>query len=160
MPSEAVDHRTASEETLIDLCYSSSSPALNNPECGRKVVKISDHAAIKYGYGVTHREAATQELAHRHANVSNIFRVPEVYRFFKSTYRAFEEYSASDELGYLVMEFVPGQCIDAIGPQPTSGPCGTDRCLDQIPLADSHSAWSKSPGTSRWWKTEGLHIRG
>lgn len=56
----AVDHGAASEETLIELCHNASSPVLNNPDFGRKVVKISNHTFIRYGPGFTHREGATQ----------------------------------------------------------------------------------------------------
>ena len=60
MRVKTVDYCIASEETLIQLCHNSSSPILNNPDFRRKVVKIPDHAFIKYGPGFTQWEDATQ----------------------------------------------------------------------------------------------------
>ena len=61
MGIQAVNHRTASQETLVKLCHNAFSAVLNDPDSGWKAVKSPDHMARKYGPGVTCRVAATQE---------------------------------------------------------------------------------------------------
>lgn len=68
---------------------------------GDRVIKVSDHIAVKYGYGVTAAEAATQEFAYNPVN-SNIVHIPRVYRFI-------EPKGSVRTKGHLFMEYVPGQ---------------------------------------------------
>ena len=140
MGTNAVDHHTVSEETLIELCRSSSAQLVSNPELnGRKVVKISDRAVIKYGMGVTRREADTQDYVSRHAKGSTLLRVPEVYRFFTSLYGDYNY-----EYGYLVMEYIPGLCLDVIDlnqhPHVLERIASSLRYLWQIPVPHDEQA--------------------
>ncbi|MCJ1399198.1 hypothetical protein MMC11_002400 [Xylographa trunciseda] len=102
--STRIDYHNASEKSLVDACKSGQYPIIGGCEFGRHVVLIENDAVIKYGYGVTAAEAATQAYVHSHVDIS-IFRVPKVYRFF-------EEESDLGSIGYLVMEFIEGTTLD------------------------------------------------
>lgn len=66
------------------------------------MVKISDDAVVKCGFGITQLEAANQEHAYRIVD-AKIIRVPRVYRFF-----------ARDYDGYLIMEYIDGQPVSSV----------------------------------------------
>lgn len=68
---------------------------------GDRVVKVSDHIAVKYGYGVTAGEASTQEFAYNNID-PDIVHIPRVYRFIEAK-------GSSRTKGYLFMEYVSGQ---------------------------------------------------
>ncbi|KAK9849880.1 hypothetical protein MYU51_013051 [Penicillium brevicompactum] len=72
---------------------------------GDKVIKISDHIAVKYG-GVQVSEATTQEFAFNRVD-RNIVHVPEVYRFI-------EPKPSTNPHGYLFMEYVEGRNLNDI----------------------------------------------
>lgn len=62
----AWDIATFNEEWLIDLCHKAEKErgVIGGLMEGDRVIKVSDHIAVKYGYGVTAAEAATQEFAY------------------------------------------------------------------------------------------------
>jgi aminoglycoside phosphotransferase (APT) family kinase protein len=98
------DVRTASQKWLINLCQSveKKEGMIGGLVEGNRVIKISEKIAVKYGFGVTATEAATQDFAYRNIDPS-IARVPKVYRFFQ------DESDVSCIRGYLFMEYVPGR---------------------------------------------------
>ena len=91
---------TATNDELVALCTSPTCEILGG-QCdgGRKVVKISDQAVIKFGIGVTEVEANNQRVARRLVD-PDVIRVPLVYRSF-----------TKGSLGYIVMEYVKGQVL-------------------------------------------------
>lgn len=70
---------------------------------GKRIIKISDHEAVKWGPDVTNEEAENQQIAYKRVD-RRIVRIPRVYAFF------------SDEQGwgYIVMEFIKGRIIDLL----------------------------------------------
>lgn len=58
------DIATVNEERLIDLCHKAEKEigATRGLTEGDQVIQLSDHIAVKYGYGVIAVEVATQEL--------------------------------------------------------------------------------------------------
>lgn len=72
---------------------------------GNHIVRISDRVVVKYGYGVSSGEAATQGYAYRHLDQRRI-RVPRVYRFFQ------DWSDPSWPKGHLVMEYIPGKTLE------------------------------------------------
>ncbi|KAI4150813.1 MAG: hypothetical protein LQ340_003883 [Diploschistes diacapsis] len=101
-----IDYHNCSNQSLVDACKPGEYPVIGGCEFGRHVVRIANDAVIKYGYGVTAAEAATQAFVHSHVDVS-MFRVPKVYRFF-------EEEADLGNIGYLVMEFIKGTRLDKL----------------------------------------------
>ena len=97
------DIATVNEEWLIDLCHKIEKErgVIGGLMEGDRVIKVSDRIAVKYGYGVTAAEAATQEFAYNRVD-SNIVHIPRVYRFI-------EPKGSARTKGYLFMEYVPGQ---------------------------------------------------
>lgn len=98
------DIQTASEEWLISLCEGAKNERIGCQDGGNWVIKLSDEIAVKFGYGVTAAEAATQEFAHKYVDPS-IVRVPRVYRFFRSPTKF------SMENGYLFMQYISGPTL-------------------------------------------------
>ncbi|KAF9888869.1 hypothetical protein FE257_008238 [Aspergillus nanangensis] len=100
------DVLTASEEFLADLSHKTqeNEGRIGGEFGGPGVVKLSPQIAVKLGHGITASEAATQDFAHKNLDPSVAY-VPKVYRYFRS--RSASEYG--DELGYLFMEYIPGQ---------------------------------------------------
>ena len=154
MGSRAIDYRIASEEILIELCHSSSSPELNDPCFRRNGVgqKSPDQAAIKYCFGITRWEAARREKASRYANGTNILRIWEVDQML-DVHNATRANTA-----VLPWSFLQG-CSQGDWPGSASRPRGTDHCFLKAPRAGPHSESSASPGSLGWKTTTGLHHR-
>lgn len=98
------DVATLDEEWLIDLCHTAEreNGVIGGLLEGDRIIKVSDHIAVKYGYGVTAAVAATQEFTYSRVD-SSIVHIPRVYHFVEAkgpSARAKE---------YLFMEYVPGQ---------------------------------------------------
>ena len=94
-----IDIHTATIDALVAICSSPSCEILGEilEGSGRRVVKISEQAVIKFGIRITESEANNQIGAYLLLEPS-IVRVPWVYRFFtKGNY------------GYIVMEYSKGQ---------------------------------------------------
>lgn len=75
------------------------------------LLRMNEHAIVKFGTPVTASEAANQQYAWRRleSNSFHSVRVPRVYRFFQDS-TCPEDYW-QDPVGYLVMEFVPGTAL-------------------------------------------------
>lgn len=101
----AWDIATASDKWLIDLCHQAEKEGNNigGEEYGDRIIKVSQQIAVKYGYGVTASEAATQDFAYRSVD-PRVVHIPRVYRFIESN-------ESSDPKGYLFMEYVPGRSL-------------------------------------------------
>ena len=103
--SPEIDVHTATVDALVAFCSSPSCERLGEGYdivCGRKIVKVSEQAVIKFGIGVTETEAYNQRGAY-HLLDSSIVRVPRVYRFF-----------IQGQNGYLVMEYIKGQTLTSL----------------------------------------------
>ncbi|KAK2762201.1 hypothetical protein FQN54_001210 [Arachnomyces sp. PD_36] len=98
------DIQTATEEQLVNLCEQAGDERIGGDIGGNWVIKLSDEIAVKFGYGVTPAEAATQEFAYRHVDPS-IVRVPRVYRYFQVPTKL------SRPKGYLFMDYIPGPTL-------------------------------------------------
>ena len=79
------DIATVNEEWLIDLCHKIEKErgVIGGLMEGDRVIKVSDRIAVKYGYGVTAAEAATQEFAYNSVD-ADIVHIPRVYNFVQS----------------------------------------------------------------------------
>ncbi|KAK6351874.1 hypothetical protein TWF718_005019 [Orbilia javanica] len=82
-------HETLTDFQVVELC--------RHRDSGR-VVKISDEACVKFGWGVHPEEGENLRIAGEILNSSNIIRVPKFYRYFKKGMS-----------GYLVMEYIEGR---------------------------------------------------
>jgi aminoglycoside phosphotransferase len=76
---------------------------IGGEEYGDRVIKVSQQIAVKYGYGVTASEAATQDFAYRRVD-HRVVHIPRVFRLIESN-------ESSDPKGYLFMEYVPGRSL-------------------------------------------------
>jgi serine/threonine protein kinase len=92
-------YETATNDEIVLHCRRTNvkRDIISEFEGGRSVVKLSEDAVVKYGYGVTQLEAWNQQEAYRQINLS-IIRVPQVYRFF-----------SDGDVGYIIMEFINGK---------------------------------------------------
>jgi serine/threonine protein kinase len=100
----ALQHDIATDEEIAEYCLRSN-PArdvISEFEGGLSVIKISESAVVKFGFGVTQLEAQNQQQAYKLIDPT-IIRIPRVYRFF--TYRL---------AGYLVMEYIEGQLLSSV----------------------------------------------
>lgn len=134
-----VDWTTVEDDKIVRLC-SASNPEreiLSQIEGGGSVVKISEDACVKIGYGVQEDEANNQRRASALID-HNIVRVPRVHRFF-----------SAGGLGYLVMEFIGGT-----HPEDVLG----KTCVDLVIKAISHFADIRSdrPGSLGGGPSRGL----
>lgn len=83
--------------------------------CSNTLLRLNDHAVVKFGVSVTASEAANQEFAWKALRSSfSSVRVPQVYRFFQDS--AVPENHWQGRVGYLVMEFVPGKRLSDLPP--------------------------------------------
>ncbi|KAM5494315.1 hypothetical protein MaudMau93_000331, partial [Microsporum audouinii] len=92
---------------ILDLCEQAKAQngLLSDSAYSNHVVRISDTIAVKYGYGVSPGEAATQRYAYQHLN-QRVVRVPRVYRYFQ------DKTEPSWPKGYLFMEYIPGKSLE------------------------------------------------
>jgi serine/threonine protein kinase len=94
-------HETATEDELVSYCV--QSPVRNvvhKLEGGHSVLRISQDAVVKCGFGITQEEAEDQTQAY-HLIDPTIIRVPRVYRYF-----------TRKGIGYIVMEFIDGKPLN------------------------------------------------
>lgn len=105
--SPEINIHTATIDALVAFCSSASCETLGEASytSGRRIVKVSEQAVIKFGIGVAESEANNQRGAYRLLDPS-IVRVPEVYRFF-----------TKGRYGYIVMEYIKGQVLDPLEDQ-------------------------------------------
>ncbi|KAM5442075.1 hypothetical protein MferCBS31731_002904 [Microsporum ferrugineum] len=94
---------------LVYLCEQAKAQngLLSDSAYSNHVVRISDTIAVKYGYGVSPGEAATQRYAYQHLN-QRVVRVPRVYRYFQ------DKTEPSWPKGYLFMEYIPGRSLEGL----------------------------------------------
>ncbi|WEW57263.1 hypothetical protein PRK78_002728 [Emydomyces testavorans] len=90
---------------LVDFCrrVEKENGVIGGPRMGHRVVKLSDEIAVKYGYGLTAGEAATQQFAYDHVDPS-IVRVPRVHHFFE-----YPRPGTTHLDGFLFMDYIPGR---------------------------------------------------
>ena len=103
-----IDVHTVTVDVLVGFCSSASYEALGEGSdiiCGRKIVKVSEQAVIKFGIGVTDSEANNQRGAYRLLDPRTV-RVPRVYRFF-----------GQRRNGHLIMESIKGQTLTSLDNQ-------------------------------------------
>lgn len=100
----ALQHDVATDEEIVQYCLRSN-PArdvISEFEGGLSVVKISESAVVKCGFGVTQLEAQNQQQAYELLDPT-IIRIPRVHRFF--TYNL---------AGYIIMEYIEGQLLSSV----------------------------------------------
>lgn len=92
------DVHTATIDALVAVCSSVSCKTLNEAPngSGRRVVKVSKQAVIKFGIEVTESEAKNQRGVYLLLDPS-IVRVSQIYRFF-----------TKGQHGYIVMKYIKG----------------------------------------------------
>lgn len=97
------------DSEIVDRCKNAE--VIDCPPCGRQVVKLSQHVAVKIGWSVSREESITQAHAARMFNSSGTIHVPNVLRFFQQ--------SDPDgfSIGYLLMEYVHGKTLEDISEQ-------------------------------------------
>lgn len=98
------------QRSLIYLCEQAKAQnaVISRIDEGNQVIRISDGVAVKYGYGVTPGEVATQQYAYQHLD-RRVVHVPQVYRFFQ------DRSDPSWPKGYLFMEYIPGKALEELG---------------------------------------------
>lgn len=99
-----LQHETATNDEIVQHCLRSNPDRtiISEFEGGLSVVKLSEDAIVKCGYGVTQLEAQNQQKAYELINPA-IIRIPRIYRFF--TYGM---------VGYIVMEYCHGEALSSI----------------------------------------------
>ncbi|KAF2248726.1 hypothetical protein BU26DRAFT_564427 [Trematosphaeria pertusa] len=99
----AIQWNTATEDEIIQHCLRSNPDrdVVSELDGGLSVVRISEDAVVKCGFGVSQFEAANQQRAYEILDPA-IIRVPRVYRFF-----------VRDLNGYLIMEYIDGQPVSS-----------------------------------------------
>ncbi|KAJ5729128.1 uncharacterized protein N7483_003636 [Penicillium malachiteum] len=104
-----LDIATVSEEFLVDLCHRTEKEVgrIDREEYRPRVVRISEHIAVKYGCGVTAPEAATQDFAYRMAD-PRIVHIPRVYRYIQVDSEGLRS------KGYIFMEYIPGKSLSDV----------------------------------------------
>lgn len=105
--SPEIDVQTATIDELVAFCSSASCETLGeaSSNCGRKIIKVSEQAVIKFGVGVTESEANNQRGAYLLLDQS-IVRVPQVHRFF-----------TAGQYGYIIMEYIKGKVLTPLEDQ-------------------------------------------
>jgi serine/threonine protein kinase len=95
---------TATEEEIIQHCLRSNPvrDVISELDGGLSVIRISEDAVVKCGFGVSQFEAANQQRAYDILDPA-IIRIPQVYRFF-----------VSELNGYLIMEYINGQPVSSM----------------------------------------------
>lgn len=96
-PLEGQDLATVTEAEFIRAAK--TGPLISGK--GTKIVRISSTAVLKISVEVHPQEALNMEYVFNHSNGQ--IRVPYVYRTF-----------ASENIGYIVMQFIDGECLDAV----------------------------------------------
>lgn len=91
------------EQASVIACCADPLPGNILSQYGKRVIRISDHAVVKWGPDVTKEEAENQRIAYELLD-KHIVRVPRVFRFF----------SDERDWGYIVMEFIDGKVIDPL----------------------------------------------
>lgn len=96
-----IEWNTATEDEIIQHCLRSNPDrdVISELDGGLSVIRISEDAVVKCGFGVSQFEAANQQRACEILDPT-IVRVPRVYRFF-----------VRELDGYLIMEYINGQPI-------------------------------------------------
>ncbi|EXJ81829.1 hypothetical protein A1O1_07894 [Capronia coronata CBS 617.96] len=122
-----LDHLTASDTEIINWCrgYEQNrlqADRLMGPHTSNVVLRLNDHAVVKFGPNVRPSEAANQRLAYQLLN-GNSFLVPAVYHYFQDTSVPKEHWLGRP--GYLVMEYLQGTLLSEIAPDELPRPCGT-----------------------------------
>ncbi|KAF1949712.1 hypothetical protein CC80DRAFT_497283 [Byssothecium circinans] len=95
-----LEGRDLSAVTEIEFVHAAKTGPLIFNE-GTKVVRITSTAVLKIGFEIHPQEALNMEYISNHSDEQ--IRVPHVYRSF-----------ASGDLGYIAMEYIDGNSLDAI----------------------------------------------
>ncbi|KAH8727388.1 kinase-like domain-containing protein [Phaeosphaeriaceae sp. PMI808] len=101
----ALQYDIATNEEIVQYCLRSNPgrDVISEFEGGLSVIKISEAAVVKCGFGVTHLEAQNQLQAYEIIDPT-IIRIPRVYRFF-----------THGLAGYIIMEYIKGQPLSSVG---------------------------------------------
>ncbi|KAI9675001.1 MAG: hypothetical protein M1817_001407 [Caeruleum heppii] len=102
-----LDHLTATDEVIVDYCRRNRTHMIGGHKHGNIVLRISDEAVVKFGFGVTPEEAANQRFAFETFNGAMV-RIPRVLRYFRETFGKMRP------IGYLIMEFLDGQNLASV----------------------------------------------
>jgi hypothetical protein len=110
-----------SQEDLIRICQNSHFVRYSNGDATR-LIRLTEHVVIKFGFSVTHREQLTKSISGR-TRILKFFCVPRVYRFFTDLLKG-------DALleRYLVIEYVHSQELATYLKDPTI----TQRTIDSL----------------------------
>jgi serine/threonine protein kinase len=100
----ALQYNTATDDEIVQHCRRSNPnrDIVSEFEGGRSVIRISEEAVVKCGFGVTQLEAQNQQKAYKLINPS-VIRIPQVYRFF-----------SNGDIGYIVMEYISGEELSTV----------------------------------------------
>lgn len=106
--TKATQWTTSIEDELVKHC-SRDNPnrtIVEELQMGCSIIRISEDAVVKCGWGITEAEVSNQRMAYEIMGPLAIVRVPRVYHHFTRIDRCFN-------MGYLVMEYINGQPISA-----------------------------------------------
>jgi serine/threonine protein kinase len=100
----ALQYDTATDDEIVQHCRRSNPnrDIISEFEGGRSVIRISEEAVVKCGFGVTQLEAQNQQKAYEMIDPS-VIRIPQVYRFFSNR-----------DIGYIIMEYIDGKELSIV----------------------------------------------
>jgi thiamine kinase-like enzyme len=100
----ALRYETATDDEIVQHCRRSNPnrDVISELQGGRSVIRISEEAVVKVGYGVYQDEFQNQQKAYEMIDPS-IIRIPKVYRYFRK-----------DDTGYLIMEYMNGKELSTV----------------------------------------------
>ena len=100
----AIKWDQATDDEIIQHCLRSNPhrDVISELDGGLSIIRISEDAIVKCGFGVSQYEAVNQQRAYEILDPA-IIRIPRVYRFF---------INGLD--GYIIMEYINGQPLSSI----------------------------------------------
>lgn len=99
-----IDHDIATDEEIIKYCSNENEKreVLYQVRGGGRVIKLSEKAIVKIGYGISMQELENQQRA-RQLIDPEVVKIPEVYRFIQH-----------GDIGYIIMEYVSGVAAETV----------------------------------------------
>ncbi|KAF2873580.1 hypothetical protein BDV95DRAFT_617326 [Massariosphaeria phaeospora] len=140
-----------SDHEIVQIC--AEIPPFAGTPHGNRLIKLSESVVVKFGVGVRKQEAENQAYARRYVD-SAILYVPQVFRFFEVSYPNFT-------IGYLLMEFIDGTCLQDLNvlcrPDVIKKTIEATRHLRSIPVPHAHGPGPAggSPAQGYLWSDNG-----
>ncbi|KAH8804684.1 hypothetical protein F5884DRAFT_421743 [Xylogone sp. PMI_703] len=108
MEKSQIYHETLSDSEIVQLCYDPNRQIVGGNLHGNLVVKVSEEAVVKFGWGVTSEEVGNQTKVFELLD-NNIIRIPKVYRYFTQ-----KRNGHLLPTGFMVMEYIHGEVFESL----------------------------------------------